>query len=501
MDYPATQRDISMLSLPHRKAKMKVELLSYDNQVLCEMSGEITGGSLTIDAQSDVRRIASISVASIDPVYELGADRRIWYTRQIRLFYCIQSPDGDWIEYPLGIYAYTEASFSLSAEENMLSLSCGDRMVFLLETRGNQIGHDTTILVDSSIRNAMRETLLTFTPIKDYAIEEFPSDQEIVPYDIEKDAGSYPHDLIRELRDLYPCRETFFDVYGTFICRKIPDSLDDPLFLDASVMDPLIISEQEKHGFDVRNVTEIWGADIDADRTAESCSFVDGVYTLTIPLYDAYVNDEIISFTPQKDCVDSQKLRIGELASFPIIVRKYASDGRCIDEPIKAGVIRSGYPYAVRYMDGVFLFEGELTVHAIVKEVSVMPSEEEMEADRNENDCRTIGYVVNPDSPYTVDKIGEIRQVLTGGEYDDITTSQLALERASYENWKKTRLNDGVTLTSVLIPFMEVNKKIEYTSPRTGEKRAYLVKQITMDFASSTMTLELSRFYPYYPWL
>ena len=124
-----------------------------------------------------------------------------------------------------------------------------------------------------------------------------------------------------------------------------------------------------------------------------------------------------------------------------------------------------------------------------------------MEADRNENDCRTIGYVVNPDSPYTVDKIGEIRQVLTGGEYDDITTSQLALERASYENWKKTRLNDGVTLTAVLIPFMEVNKKIEYTSPRTGEKRAYLVKQITMDFASSTMTLELSRFYPYYPWL
>jgi hypothetical protein len=96
---------------------------------------------------------------------------------------------------------------------------------------------------------------------------------------------------------------------------------------------------------------------------------------------------------------------------------------------------------------------------------------------------------------------GEIRQVFSGGDYGLIYTTQLAYERAAYENWLKTRLQTDAEITCLLVPWMDVNVKIEYTSPVTGVARTYIVKEVSMNPAEFTMTLKLSRFYAYYPFL
>ena len=48
---------------------------------------------------------------------------------------------------------------------------------------------------------------------------------------------------------------------------------------------------------------------------------------------------------------------------------------------------------------------------------------------------------------------------------------------------------------------MDVNVKIEYTSLVTGVARQYIVKEVSMNPAEFTMTLKLSRFYPYDPFI
>lgn len=501
MDYPVTQDDILLCTLPSRAARLKVELMTMQGLTLLEISGETIDGTLRIDAESDVRRIIDLTLESIDESYGFGADKRIWFDKKIAVSYGVLGLDGEWKYFPMGVFAFTGANFSYDETASVAKLTAADLMAFTLQDRGSQIGaNEVVIEVDSNIRNAMIATLDRFTPLSDYAIEEFPADQQIVPYDIEAGAGAYPHDIIKKLRDLYPNYETFMDIYGTFICRKIPERVDDPLFLDEAVLDPLIISEQVSADFGVRNVTEIRGAEIEPDRTVESCVQNGGRYDAILALYEVYVNDERICVEPSGANVSGQTMRINALSACPIVIRKYTADGEQTDEPIQAGVMRAGYPYVLRYMDGVFIYEGELNVHAIVKEVSALPSATQQEEDKAQNDCRTIEYIVNPDSPFTTEKIGEIRQVLSGGEYEDIYTSQLAVERARWENWKKTRLNDGVTVTMLLLPFMEVNKKIRYTSPRTGERLTYLIKGISMDFGGGTMTLDLIRFYPYYIW-
>ena len=151
------------------------------------------------------------------------------------------------------------------------------------------------------------------------------------------------------------------------------------------------------------------------------------------------------------------------------------------------------------------LLQGEHLIHVIVREMNAAPSQSEIERDKALNDCRDIYYVVNPESSYACDRngfsieYGEMRQVLEGGDYSYIYTTQLAYERGKYENYLKTRLNTDVELTTVLVPFMDVNKKIQYTSPITGEVHQYIIKSIDFDILNYTMTMSLSRFYNYYP--
>ena len=124
-----------------------------------------------------------------------------------------------------------------------------------------------------------------------------------------------------------------------------------------------------------------------------------------------------------------------------------------------------------------------------------------------QNNCNDVKWIINPDSPYacTINPVtnrieGEIRQVLSGGEYSNIYTTELAYERGEYENWLKCRMQDTIDIELILVPWMEINDKISYTSPVYEEIYTWLVQDIDYDFTNWTMTVKASKFYPYYPW-
>lgn len=136
---------------------------------------------------------------------------------------------------------------------------------------------------------------------------------------------------------------------------------------------------------------------------------------------------------------------------------------------------------------------------AIVKLVSVEPTQEQMDYDIEHEPYDNIAYVVDPDSPYTVEKIGEVRQVLSDGEYSNIHTDELAMERAKYENWLSTDLLDSIDITMMDIPWLDVNQKIEVNVD--GVKDTYLVQHKSGSSSDGTMTINCTRFQPIYSWL
>lgn len=107
----------------------------------------------------------------------------------------------------------------------------------------------------------------------------------------------------------------------------------------------------------------------------------------------------------------------------------------------------------------------------------------------------------NSESPFSIDKIGYRLQILSGGEYDDITTSALAKERAEYETWLKSRLTDTVTLEMVIIPFLETNQKIQYRKLSNGSIDSYIIKSLSYSYMDGTMTMTMNKFYELDPFI
>ena len=147
--------------------------------------------------------------------------------------------------------------------------------------------------------------------------------------------------------------------------------------------------------------------------------------------------------------------------------------------------LRNDTTYTLKYFEAseydqekYFQFMGEVTPYAQIKEE-------------------------NPDSPYYVGgSVGEIRQVLQGGDYDNIYTSDLAMERAKWELYRLCRLQDSVTLNCVPIYWLDVNWLVEITLPNKygiEEKELYMIKSINIGSGlGSTQSITMARYYPYY---
>ena len=112
--------------------------------------------------------------------------------------------------------------------------------------------------------------------------------------------------------------------------------------------------------------------------------------------------------------------------------------------------------------------------------------------------CDTVSLTYSPISPYVVQKIGERVDVKTEGEFNNIRSNQLALERAQYENWKNSRMTDNVTITTKLMPFVEPYQKIDYKKHGSKRRDDYIIQSVSHDFENGTTTIQMYTFYPLY---
>jgi len=403
--YEIQQVDLDILRQSNQATYVKLELLNQEFQIIDELQGEMIDGSHNVDAESDIRTTANISFIVKDASYLVGQDKKIWLDKYVRLYVgVVHQRSQEILWYPMGTFLFNENSYTYNANDRTLGVNLLDLMCKITGIRNGQVkGLTHSIPINSNIRNLMISTLTEGGGFFNYIIDDIG---KTTPYTLEFSTGVTVYEMIKQLRDLYPAWETFFDDV-TFICKEIPTCIDDNIVLDTETIAPLVISESLNNSFEnVKNVTEIWGMNTDTEQ-----------------------------------------------------------------------------------------------IHAIVKEYSIEPTVQEKSIDATNESCTNIKYVINPDSPYAVDKIGEIRQVLDEGEYEDIPTNELCLERAEYENWKSTRLQDSISLETMMIPWLGVNQKISYTSKVTNLTEEYIIKSINRSLTNWTQTINMIKFYPLYPFI
>lgn len=497
-----TQNDIHALMSHNKNIKMQVTLLDNNYQKVDSLSGRVKTTSYDISAESDIRRTSSITLV-VPQKDQISLDfKNTWIDRMVVLSCGIYSNAiQDYIMYDLGNMLMVDGSTNYGATVQEVKLSLMDLMASMTSDRGSQMGLEMVIPAGSNVRNVLITIVSTFSPFKRYSICEF---NDTIPYDITIDSGKYPFDALKEILNLFPTYEMFYDKDGVFTVQKIPTKIEDEVDIPASVLDNILIRYGDSIKMsNVKNTTEIWGRSLSAIYTATECTTDGTVYNVTIDdTFEELVQGETYCITPSTDSVAGQSMKIQDTAEYLI----YSQSGDGTYYELEAGDMEADIPYVLKYVDEKFVLQGELNIHVIVQEIKEEPSEEEKADFKNNNACRNVQWVINPESQFAciVNEIGnidrEIRQVLQGGEYGAIYTTELAYERARYENWLRTRLQDTVTIDAILMPWLDVNDKIEFTAPDVGVLGTYMVQTISFDFKKWTMTVKCSRFYPYYPW-
>lgn len=425
--------------------------------------------------------------------------------------------------YNEGCYTFTSNGFTYSATENTVQASCVDLVSRINGDLGGQlVGGTHRIEKDTRIGDAIWTVLRDETEFKKYSIDYW---SRTVPHDLDYDTGSTVWDILSELRDLYYPFEMYFDD-DTFVCREIPSGFDDPPVLDPEVFEKLVTNDGESATVDyaaVRNCVEVFGATIEADGIAGKAQYSGTSKTLSLTVDTSDIakidgnkttetnnislkNSCQISFVAPQTVAAAELNKNGTVKSgamtvvitfrtvtkkddtqevTPVVKSSYLyrslTDADGDDVLQDPGCIKAGNYYVLQWNPntGRIYFLGQQQSHAMAKLVDEIPATKEIEAQKAEDNCENMAFICvndpnNIDDLYnarlSIEKIGRRTEILSGGDYENYTTDDAAMEVCQYELWKRARLTDGLSVTTRLVPWLDVNEKIQYAAKYLGGK-------------------------------
>lgn len=549
-----TQEDLNLplQASAYRTCPIKAEIYDSSTKTQVGTIEGIVSGTVSMDCNSDVRRTASLVIQpTLVEHIKLEEGNLLWLDKELKLFVGLWNfRTQAFTYYPMGTYVYMNTSNNYDATNNQLTVSCSDFMVRLDGTQNGQIGgasvtkfpayledENGNVIEHYYIRDAVIEILKTLARITNYRVEDVGeyyafethnSDWKkyrqnnpqwnCIPFDQEFSCGDTVLSMINTFRDLYPSYQTYFDLEtNTFIFEMIPTLYEDDIFIDDSYLQRVLISEQKSVDLStVRNVTEVWGQSFEPDFYASedaSVTYSNNVYSMTISGYEEkYYNGDTVAVLIPTANKAGCKLNINGFGAIPI----YNENNESTLEA-NALVANTVYCFKIKKkrVDGADVtkayFLGQWQVHALCVLTNGKESNTIMTDSNGKKyklyskdyfkkwyNTEVVEMNIIPDSPFTVQKLGERVDVKTGDEYDNITSDSLAADRAHWENWKTARLTDNITITTILLPWLDVNLKVSYRPSDENVTHQYIIQSISHDFGAYTTTITMCRFYPLY---
>lgn len=447
---------------------IRLELLNFQYQTVDTVEGVCTSGSFTIDANSDIRRTGSVVLVVTDSSFEVASAGKIWLDKYIRVWVGTASLYTGEIEWTnCGIYIIDAPNYQYDAATNTLTLSLLDLMAKLTGIRNGYLkGMPTILSAGENIRQAIIDTL-ALGGFTQYVIEEAPN-PGVIPNDLEFGQGATIYDLLAGLRGIYPDYELFVHTDGTFFYKPIPTGEGDSVLVDDTLWSNIVTSEQINVDFqNIKNSIEVYGRTHNPAHFSTETAVIDSNITLTIADVTEYTEDMIYGFTlTDNPGYTNMTLQIGSLSSLPITL-----DDGTTNATIQAET--GEVYYCVQYKGTYWNWLGHLQSYGFAEDN-------------------------NPNSPFNINStVGIIRLPLYGGEYENIFSDDLAKQRAEYELWLHTNMNNTITLTCVPVPWLDVNILVSYTDMRNKETNLYIIKSINFGLApGDSMIVTMMRFYP-----
>lgn len=466
-----TQAQYNTAKQTHRKISVRITLMDFNKQTIGSIEGQVISGTLTSDANSNIRNTCDIEMVVTDASFNVGIEGKIWLDRFLQIYVGVEDVHtGEMVWTNKGIYLLNQPTYQYDAETNTLSFQGVDMMALMTDMRGGQLTEAYLIPQGSNVRDVII-TILGINGFNEYVVLECAnSDGAIqpVPYDINFDAGATWWDVLESLQSILPNYQMYFDVDGVFHYEPIPYKANEIVRMDDDIWKPNVISESVSYDFEsVKNSIKVLGRTHSVSYFAVAESGKD-IITLDIPQLTELTDGTMVGFSCGLNYAGSPYLQIiVNGASKPVIYDN--------GEYVKS--IAPGDYWVISYSadDDAWKFLGHVQAVGEWKDD-------------------------NPVSPFFIgNPAGEIKMVLYGGDYDNIMSDDLALQRAEWEIYQRCRLNDSINLTSVPIYWSEVNWMVSYTPLDSTQVAQYLIRSIQTALThEGTQTYNLVRWYPYY---
>lgn len=534
--YFPNKEDYSLLFQRKLEILLKIEVLN-DDGTLCDEFISVISGSSSISGSSAAKRTFNLTLIPSDK-QSIGISERslIWIDKDVRCYVGLKNQrNQEYVWYKQGCFVYQSANGTFDATTNQLSISCADYFTKLDGTVNGAIGGATSTKIriynkdenGNKIYKTIKQSIidiLNYANVKDYFVDEIGGYKgvprynknyaeyrqanpmwNIVPYDLEISSGSTYGDILKQLLELYPNNDGSFDENGVYIAQMTPSLYTDEVVLTDNDIKKIFISESNSCDMTkVRNICEVWGATLYSEFYSDEVTLSGNVYSTDIDEYTEYVLYDTVALKIP-NIIDSQLyINLNNLGDIPVY-------DEATELPLEYTCLEAGktyvFKYKSRYIDGEavyrFYLQGQYQVHALNvlssgilgESVTVYGltcrkySEEYFKAKYN---CKNVLITVVPDSPFTVQAIGERLNVET---YDKISYDSLALNQAEYDNWTTCRLTDSITITTTIIPWLSDNMKISYVKANTNEEKQYIIQEVSHDYSSVQTTFTAYTFY------
>ena len=508
--------------------------------VVDSLTGNLVSDNFSTDSNSIQRRNYTCNLVvsdharkvhkdSILSEYLVGKDSKIWIDKYVRAYYGIYSfRTKEIIWWLIGTFTYVTANYTFSATECNLSLTCADMMCnydgtknglinqtkydditgesaagfkipavaeYELDSSGNPLTNPDGARVVKSYTK-IRDSIIALVEhagIYDYEVGYYPDGRDTIPYDLDFSGEVVYTTVWNSLRDLYPSWEYFFDINGKFIWRKIPTGYNEEVAINDEIINDIYITESTSNSFaGIYNATEVWGKTFSLttqDRYVDTSTYDSSTntYTINLPLIAKNgVTDMTspLSYFVQGDKIGFRVFHTNSIAPYLQIVDSTTGTRLTRLQIVDSGgEILPANAIAASTTGKICVFTYRQNVGNSLDQQGVYLN----------GQTQAYGYYeeTNPDCPFSVVNIKKnVHRIVKETLFSD----DLCYNQAEYETYKTCAMKDTINLTMVIVPWLEVNQKVEYTSKLTGETNQYIITNLSWSTLDGTMTMSMYRF-------
>lgn len=463
----------------------------------------------------------------------------------------------------MGIYLINNPQQVYSSTERQITLSLVDLMAKLTGLRnGNLEGYEYQLKEGQSVRDIII-AVLDKVGFNNYAIDIDDDDYQTIQYDMSVDGTATLFDILKEINEgQYINYQMYFDVDGCFHFNKIPSGTNESIMVDDDIWNATYISHSVTTDYEsLKNHIIVFGGTHEASAYSNDCVLSDNTFIMSSASVSREKNHIKLGFTTPSDMTTTTSgnqyyLNLNEYGSYPLkmangglgfsmLANTYyvvklqnfprtsikltgdtgtttytLSSAINTDDLFDANVVgcyisTSGISMSSVVSEGITITSYDSENLTITTSATLNPSVDFsgrlcyiFDNDTSSTYWQFMGELQptaevkeeNEDSPFYVDgTVGDIKITLAGGDYDNISTTELALARAKWELYQRCRLLDSISLTCLPIYWLDVNWLISITLPNETEAKEYMIKDISISNGiTATQTITMSTYYSYY---